>query len=477
MAQDNNHLPQLVFTAEETATAVVTSKHSDAGNAASPVLADPTDVTGLHQLSGVALETFLRETGSTPPPPETGAATPAPRCPRPNGGIEPTEASATASSNAVVLSDVVAWPDPVNGSEVLNGIAETFSRYVVLPEGAADALALWIAHTHCFQSFQCSPRLNLSSPEKRCGKSTLRDVIALLVPRALSTEHLTPAVLFRLIDEQRPTVLADECDAWLLGNEALRGLLNSGHRRGGQVLRYDGLLRAVRGFSVFAPVVLCGIGELPATLHDRSIIIPLKRARHGEIRERFNSLRVDRETELCRKLARFCADNQAQIEACDPTLPSSAFNRLGDNWRPLFAIAEVAGGNWPRRAATAFTKLAVHDLNEQGIGTRLLADIQQVFRSRNAGKMFSQALVKALCAMTERPWLEAHKGRRINEIWLASQLRAYGITPATLRIGRSCKKGYRAVDFQDAFERYAPPTGPCSRNAVTKPISIGDFQI
>jgi hypothetical protein len=39
------------------------------------------------------------------------------------------------------------------------------------------------------------------------------------------------------------------------------------------------------------------------------------------------------------------------------TLPPTAHNRLGDNWRPLFAIAEIAGGDWPQLVADAFTKL------------------------------------------------------------------------------------------------------------------------
>src|SRR5207248_82868 len=42
------------------------------------------------------------------------------------------------------------WPDPVDGAEVLNQVAERFALYLVLPPGAADALALWTPHTHAF---------------------------------------------------------------------------------------------------------------------------------------------------------------------------------------------------------------------------------------------------------------------------------------------------------------------------------------
>ena len=208
-------------------------------------------------------------------------------------------------------------------------------------------------------------------------------MIATLVPRPLPTENLSVAVLFRVIEKHRPTVLADECDAWINDNEELRGLLNAGHRRGGQALRCEGENNEVRAFNVFGPAVLCGIGALPGTLHDRSIVIRLERAKPGELRQRFDSRHVEREAELCRKLARFTADNIVALEASDPKLPNGVFNRLADNWRPLFAIAEIAGGDWPERCAAAFIKLTSRDdLDAQGIGTMLLADIQQIFAGK-----------------------------------------------------------------------------------------------
>ena len=238
----------------------------------------------------------------------------------------------------------------------------------------------------------------------------------------------------------------------------MRGLLNSGHRHNGQAFRCVGDNYEVRGFKVFAPAVLCGIGALPGTLHDRSIVICLERAKLGEIRERFDSRRVDREKELCRKLARFVADNAARLEACDPILPPGAFNRVADKWRPLFAIAEIAGGDWPQRAADAFAKLNDKENGDaQGIGTMLLADIRQVFVEKNAKRIFSKSLVETLCGMTDRQWPEAHRGKPITETWLAHRLRAFGINSRTLRIGERRAKGYESADFTEAFGRYLPP--------------------
>lgn len=375
------------------------------------------------------------------------------------------------------LADVDLWPDAVNGADVLSEIAETFARYVALPEGAGDALALWTAHAHCFESFMCSPRLNISSPEKGCGKTTLRDALAVLVPRPLATENLSVAVLFRVIESRKPTVLADECDAWLRDNEELRGMLNAGHRRGGQALRCEGESNEVRAFNVFAPAVLCGIGALPGTLHDRSIVIRLERAKPGELRERFDSRRVDRESELCRKLARWCADNASQLESCDPALPDGAFNRLADNWRPLFAIAGITGGDWPQRAADAFGKLTSReDSDAQGVGAVLLADIAETFAVAGVDKLPSAGIVEALARIEGREWAEWGRARKpISTNQLAKLLRRFNVLPRTIKLpDGSTAKGYHREMFNEAFTRYLPQSPLPNRNPVTIHENIDD---
>jgi putative DNA primase/helicase len=381
---------------------------------------------------------------------------------------------------ALNLADVELWPDAVIGADVLSEIAEMFACYVALPDGAADALALWTAHAHCFECFQCSPRLNISSPEKGCGKTTLRDLLAVLVPRPLATENLTVAVLFRLIESHKPTVLADECDGWLKDNEDLRSMLNSGHRRGGKAFRCEGDGHEVRGFQVFAPAVLCGIGSLPGTLYDRSIVIRLERAKPGEVRERFDSRHTKREHELCRKLARFVADSWTQIESCDPKLPDSAFNRLADNWRPLFAIAEIAGGDWQQRAATAFAILTSRgDSDAQGIGAMLLADIAEIFDAGSADKLRSIEITDALAKIESREWAEWGRARKpITPNQLAKLLRRFDLSPRTIKLADGdTAKGYHREMFDDAFARYLPQSPFPKRNPVTMSENIGDFAL
>jgi putative DNA primase/helicase len=381
---------------------------------------------------------------------------------------KPHDTRAALQGHSVDFADAEPWPESVNGADMLTEMEETFSRYIVLPDGAAAALALWCAHAHVFDAFDCSPRLNIYSPEKGCGKTTLRDVLAELVPRPLATENLSVAVLFRVIESHRPTVLADECDAWLRDNDELRGMLNAGHRRGGSALRCEGEKNEVRAFSVFAPAVLCGIGQLPSTLHDRSIKVRLERAKPSELRERFDLRHTQREQVLCQKIVRFCADNRALFEASDPALPALATNRLADNWRPLFAVAEVVGGDWLQRAAAAFAKLAVkEDADSQGTGIMLLVDIQQTFAEAQAERIFSKELIEKLIAMTDRPWPEANRGKPVTETWLANRLRPFEILSKTIRIGADRAKGYELAAFKETFARYISDQGDSTRDSVT----------
>ncbi len=383
----------------------------------------------------------------------------------------------TLQGRGLMFAEVEQWPEPVSGSELLTQLSDTFSRYIALPNGAADVLALWCAHAHAFESFLCSPRLNISSPEKRCGKTTLRDLLALFVPRPLPTENLTLAVLFRTVHLHKPTILADEVDTWLEKKDELQGLLNSGHRKGGMVFRCVGDDYDVRGFEVFATAVLCGIGALPSTLIDRSIVIRLKRAKPGEVQERFQLRPTHFELELCRKLIRFCGDNRQAFEASEPVLPAEAFNRLGDNWRPLFAIAEVAGGNWPQRANNAFASLVTKEADEEGLAIMLLADIRQVLSETDSGRIFSGVLAGALCALSDRPWSEANRGRPISENWLARRLGVFGIKPNGLRIKTDRARGYEAEDFKEAFERYLTTLDDlANRDTVTSQETPGSSE-
>jgi hypothetical protein len=102
---------------------------------------------------------------------------------------------------------------------------------VVLPPGGAEAVTLWGLHTHALPAADVSPILAVTSPTKRCGKSTLLSLLAALVRRALAASNISPAAVFRAVQAYTPTLRADEADSFLASNEERRSVLNSSHTR------------------------------------------------------------------------------------------------------------------------------------------------------------------------------------------------------------------------------------------------------
>jgi len=367
-----------------------------------------------------------------------------------------------AQGRAVHLPTVEPWPEAVDGAEVLDLVSARFTLHLVLPPGAADAIALWNAHAHACAAFVHTPRLNLSSPEPGCGKTTTLDLIATMTPRPLRTENLTAPVLFRLVDQHQPTLLLDEVDSYLPQAEELRGLLNAGHKRGACAYRCEGEGNAVRPFKAFAPAVLSGIGILPGTLRDRSIVVGLLQANPEQLPSRFDSLHTEIESVLCRKLARWTQDNFAALQACDPSMPPTAFNRLADNWRSLFAIAQIAGGDWPLRVREAFNHLTNQaDDDDEALGITLLADIRQIFAQGGGARISSTQLVERLRAVPGGRW-DAALGTSNSALstsrsafnWLGCRLHRFGIRSCTMRIGANRVKGYEPAEFTPAFARW-----------------------
>jgi hypothetical protein len=205
------------------------------------------------------------------------------------------------------------WPDPVDGAELLNDLAKFFSRYLSLPSGGATLLALWSVHTHCFDLFRHTPRLAVRSPDKQCGKTTVLDLLEMVSARPLSTASVTAAAIYRTVEAAKPTLLIDEADTFLAASDELRGILNAGHKKGGQAVRCVGDDAEPRMFAAFAPAAIAAIGTLPGTIQDRAVTLMMRRAMGNE-----RPAGITAETEaagqaLASRAARWVADNAAAL--------------------------------------------------------------------------------------------------------------------------------------------------------------------
>ncbi len=328
---------------------------------------------------------------------------------------------------------------------------------------------------------QHTPRLAIGAPEKGCGKSLLLDVIAQITPRALQTDSLSEAVAFRLAESHKPVFLIDECDTHLASknpDDGLRGILNSGHAKGKRALRCVGDDNEVKGFNTFTPVVLAGIGSLPPALADRSIRIVLHRRKADEPVWDFRSDRAGHLHDLASQAARWTADHKEKLLRLDPTMPDGLFNRRADVWRPLVAIADVAGGGWPERVRAAAVALESSAADEsESITVILFGDIRAAFEQYGDDKMPSAKLAEYLNDMEDRPWPEYGRGRKpITAVQIARLLKRHTISPASVRMGDKTPKGYHLDQFKNAFARYLLPSEPQHRHNPQKTAENGPIQ-
>lgn len=396
------------------------------------------------------------------------------------------------SGTALVLEEPEPWPEPVNGADLLDELAVVLTRFVKMPEGSPTACALWIMHTWAHDAARISPILAITSPEKRCGKTTLMGVLNSLARKPLPTSNITPSALYRAVEKVKPSLLMDEADTFLNGNDQLRGILDSGHRKEQAYIVRNVIVGEdyePRKFCTWAPKAVALIGELRgvwATLADRSVPIRLRRRIATEPVERWRDAESAAITHLPPKLLRWATDHHSELRDAMPSLPAELHDRAADNFEPLFAIADAAGGKWPDKARKAATMLTDTSDNDASAGVMLLTDMRELFDPENPdetmedvnptqeqhlkeGWTTSHDLIDILHKMEDRPWPEWGRARKpISQVQVgrlltpfgikSKKLRRLGITPGT--------RGYTLDDLREAFARYIP-----ARSATTPQVN------
>jgi putative DNA primase/helicase len=344
------------------------------------------------------------------------------------------------------------WPKTVHGAELLDQIVREIGRYLALREGEAEVLGIWAAFTHADNLFFVSPRLWLQSPEPGCGKTTTMNVLYHLVANPLFTVDITAAALFREIDQRPRTVLLDEGDA-LLGSAELISLLNSGYQASSaSVVRARGT-HSTQRFSTFFGAAVATIKPVPPTFASRTIPLRLRRRRPDENVEQLTLSGERTLRELSRKAARWVSDNKDQILNSKVIVPDFLSNRAADNWKPLLAIADVAGGHWPTRAREVAELLATTARRAKpSRGLMLLADIRDSILTKDMEAISPAELAIKLGALEGRPWGDWQDRGAITPTEIATLLAPYDIE-VSKDGGRAT---YLVARFDDAFTRYLP---------------------
>jgi hypothetical protein len=336
--------------------------------------------------------------------------------------------------------------------KLLDHIEGLISKHTILPKSEISAVTLWCAATYVINDFRIFSKLLITSPEKRCGKSTLLDLIHAVCHKSLISSNMTSATIYRLIDKWQPTLIIDEADTFVANSASdMTGIINSGHGRNrANVSRCVGDNFVVRQYSTWTPMVLASIGDLQPTIMDRSIVIQIRRKKTSEHVAVIPVVLFDLCKQLRAELLKWAIDNSTLIKSSPYLPPDIGNDRAADNWTPLFTIANLAGNKWFGKCSQAYQMLSTQE--ELGVSTLLLTDIQPILDDKP--KLSSADLVAELCKDEDKAWCEYKNGRAITQNALAMILKPYGIKPKAMRVGGASLRGYELSQFTDTFDRY-----------------------
>jgi len=363
------------------------------------------------------------------------------------------------------------WTEAVDLAMAFDDGVKEARRYLSAPNHYHDIMVLWAAATHCVESeeiwLSVMPQLGFVSRHDSAGKSVALQCVAMMAFRGTARSSYTASTLFRRIHQYHVTYCLTELHNILHPtNTDLLAVLNACHRRDESLVDRTEQLpdgsRRVRTYSCWAALAWGAIGAPPMELLGRAIVLPLKPAllserdklRHGSPKKSKPFVTVRR---------RFAAWSKQLKSLPDPAMPSWLYNREGDNWRVLFAVAELAGADWPDRVRTAAEKLHALDRPES-FEVRLLTGIRNAFKDDPAqpDRLNTGTILERLRKQEELGLREANRDRDLTEYWLRESVRGLITNPDHSKQwkdanGKSPPKnvrGYYRSQFAESFARY-----------------------
>jgi len=355
------------------------------------------------------------------------------------------------------VGDVEPWPDPVNLNALLRDIHEHRRRFVIIhDEHGAVTTTLWVPFAWVHNEIAThSPPLLITSPDEEgnAAKTLLCKYLQFQTPRGKVVGELSGASFFHMIDRVHPTLAIDNAENLFRRKKDLLELLTNSWTRGVPVPRQ------VHGvtveYDVFCPKIIgaiAGSNFLPPNTMGRSIHFSMLPKLPSETVEAFGYADNDEFLAQRRKLARFALDNAERLRGANVEVPEGFDNRLRDNWRLLFAIADLAGGGWPKRiraAAVALTK----QFYEPSVGRQCLAMFVELFlTSAHDGLVTSAWAQEQFVADPTSVWVNYRGRGPITQWGIKDVLHPYGITPGLIHPrGSPTCRGYKIEQSRRRF--------------------------
>ena len=120
-------------------------------------------------------------------------------------------------------------------------------------------------------------------------------------------------------------------------------------------------------------------------------------------------------------------------------------NRLGDNWTPLFAIADLIGGPWPEQARDAAEKLSGVGKDDTSKGIQVLRDIREIFKDLKDRGLLDSTLIVFTGEFGRTPFAQGGDGRDHSPFGFSLFLCGGGARGGAI-YGATDDYGYRAIE-------------------------------
>ena len=384
------------------------------------------------------------------------------------------EAPQESETVPAFMETVKAWPEPVDGRILFDGLLALVCRFVVASEEDYHLIVLKIFESYLVDCFSCISIFRVRSPEKRCGKSTLIDVLERLILRPLSCVTVTLASMFRLVTKYHCRFLVDEAESFGKDNDELRAFGCAAYERGRTVPRTNPNTLEVELFETFCWILLASIGELHPTIEDRAVTIFLKRKPRDREIEELCDVALTIFSDFKGQLQRWTDDHQEIIKDLHLPRPKSLQDRNWKKWRSLLSIASEID----QKCVVDTLRTAAHKIREGGeqlsLQIELLGRLRTLFRKENNPAFLPTVTVilKYLNSDGEAPWADWTTGLKkgLTEHRLGRELREHFQVVARYRTTKhQGPHGYRLADLEEHFNLLPPEDEPPKGPDTTPP--------
>lgn len=340
--------------------------------------------------------------------------------------------------------------------------ARTFAGSILYaPDTYLDTMTLAAAVSHDIALFHTLPRLLATSDDPESGKSTLLDVMSMLGFNAWDADEATGFAVKARFNEPEPTLFIVDEISKIFGTSGLRGqghplykILVKGYRRTATAsMSVD---RTSVDVPIYSMAACAGLRTAaPHDLRTRCIIFPMK-AMPADLPDMRSSVDPDTWAEgaiHCSVLHQWVKSHAGEIAMAYRSMrpPHRKLRgRLRQIWMPLFAVAQVAGGDWPARVLAAFRELAL-DASDKPVlspAQMVLRDAAAIFSVTEGDRMLAADIAAILRAMPDVEIYRVLTDRRLAQL----MSEALGQSTAMTVDGRRAR-GWHAAPVLAAWDK------------------------